>query len=178
MRSPAGASRWGIGAGASRRGLGRLAGAAFVALTLAFLPGPVRAADILQRLGEKGHFSRFLMMIDRAGLSQQLAGPGPFTVFAPSDESFIEMEDGGGFTILLVQTAQLGHIVKYHVVPQALARAAMSEAMSLPTLHGKDVVVLLEGGAEVNGRAFQGGEITASNGTIHPIASLLLPPGL
>jgi len=151
--------------------------AGVVAMAVLALATPLRAGDIMQELAKAGNFGRFLLAIERAGMESTLRGPGPFTLFAPVDGSFVEMEDGGGYTILLVQTERLRQIVGYHIVPQIVSRAAMQEGSALPTLQGKEVIVMLAGGTEINGQPLRSREIVADNGIIQPIDALLRPPG-
>lgn len=149
-----------------------------LALALAVSAPPADAADLLQRLQEAKHFNAFLTLVDRAGLTAQLQAPGPLTVFAPTDEAFIEMEDGGGYTILLNRPEMLRAVVGYHLVPGDLPRTAMADGTPYPTLQGKALVILqTTGGLAVNETALHGREITASNGTIHQIKAMLRPPG-
>lgn len=156
--------------------------AVLAAMTAALAAGtaPARASDedLVARLERAGHFTRFLLLADRAGLMALLRSPGPLTLLAPEDEFFVDIEDGGGLTILLNQPERLREIVLYHLLPGTWPRAAFRDGQAIATLQGKEVVMLGQADMiEVNGQRLSGHEMGARNGTIHPIASMLLPPG-
>ncbi|MFT7581171.1 MAG: transforming growth factor-beta-induced protein [Myxococcota bacterium] len=114
-----------------------------------------------------------------AELVTTLAGEGPFTVFAPTDEAFEKLAAGTLDSLLLPENkAQLQGILQYHVVRGALDAAAVVEMPSATTLEGSDISievvggeVILNGGAKVTIT-----DIVVDNGIIHVIDTVLLPP--
>lgn len=135
------------------------------------------ARDILDTLRASGNHAMFLVMVEQSGLAQSLRAPGPITLLAPHDLAFRELEDGGGFEILLSQPDRLRAIIAYHIIPGSVGSGGMSEGMAVPTTQGKEVVFLVEGGAIVNHARVLKADIRADNGIIHAIDEVLLPPG-
>jgi uncharacterized surface protein with fasciclin (FAS1) repeats len=88
----------------------------------------------------------------QAGLKDALMAPGPYTVFAPNDDAFVEVIKALKTTKLgLMELANLGDILKGHVVAGALTSDQLTEGQELTTLSGQKLKVSLAGGASVNG---------------------------
>ena len=127
-------------------------------------------------------FSTLLQAVGSAGLAETLSGDGPFTVFAPTDDAFAALPEGTLQSLLEPdQQDQLAGILTYHVVP---AEVPASEVTSgdVETVNGANLTVSVEDGT-VTLEDGQGNEalvtqtdIQASNGVIHVIDAVLLPP--
>lgn len=127
-------------------------------------------------------FSTLLQAVGSAGLAETLSGDGPFTVFAPTDDAFAALPEGTLQSLLEPdQQDQLAGILTYHVVP---AEVPASEVASgdVETVNGANLTVSVEDGT-VTLEDGQGNEalvtqtdIEASNGVIHVIDAVLLPP--
>jgi uncharacterized surface protein with fasciclin (FAS1) repeats len=125
-------------------------------------------------------FSTLSTAISAAGLTQALAGRGPFTIFAPTDEAFKALPQGTVPTLLRRENrAQLTRILTYHVVPGNITTFDLTpgQTLRLRTLAGQSLTVRVSGASEVfvNGVKVVLADIPARNGTIHGIGAVLLP---
>jgi len=113
-----------------------------------------------------------------AGLTATLDGPGPFTVFAPTDDAFAALPAGTLDDLLLPENqAQLVDILTYHVVSGNLAASDVVSSSTLTMLNGETVSVSVNGSTVmINDAVITMTDIEASNGTIHVIDAVLLPP--
>jgi uncharacterized surface protein with fasciclin (FAS1) repeats len=128
-------------------------------------------------------FSTLLTAVQAAGLGETLAGEGPFTVFAPTDEAFAKLPPETLETLLKpANKDQLTAILTYHVVP-AKVMAADVQAGEVTTVNGEPFTVTVEGGGveitdgQGNTATVTETDIEASNGVIHVIDSVLQPAG-
>ena len=115
--------------------------------------------------------------VTTAGLAATLAGPGPFTVFAPTDDAFAKLP-AGTLDALLADPTKLGDILKYHVVAGKIDAAQVVTLTKATTLEGKDIAIeVKDGGVVLNGSVkVTTTDIQADNGIIHVIDAVLLPP--
>jgi uncharacterized surface protein with fasciclin (FAS1) repeats len=125
-------------------------------------------------------FSTLTTAIREAGLTEALAGRGPFTIFAPTDEAFKALPQGTVATLLRRENrAQLTRILTYHVVPGNITTFDLTpgQTLRLRTLAGQSLTVRVSGASEVyvNGVKVVMADIPARNGTIHGIGAVLLP---
>jgi uncharacterized surface protein with fasciclin (FAS1) repeats len=128
-----------------------------------------------------GEFNTLVAAIQAAGLTETLSGPGPFTVFAPTDEAFAAALDSLGMTAdeLLADTATLTSILTYHVIAGEVpsSEVVTMDGQSVPTVNGAEVTIKVVGeSVMVNDATVTAVDIPASNGVIHVIDSVLLPP--
>lgn len=123
-------------------------------------------------------FSTLLAAATAAGLADTLGSEGPFTVFAPTDEAFGKLPAGTVESLLKPENKQkLVDILKYHVVAGRVYSEDALKAKSAPTLQGAPVrISLKDGGAFVNDAKLVTTDLDASNGVIHVIDSVLMPP--
>jgi uncharacterized surface protein with fasciclin (FAS1) repeats len=106
-----------------------------------------------------------------------LKGEGPFTVFAPTDEAFAALPEGTLDTLLADPEGDLTQILLYHVVPGKVMAADLSDGMEAETLQGMSVTFSIsDDGAMVDGANIITTDIEVSNGVIHVIDAVLLPP--
>lgn len=141
-------------------------------------PGTQTAtADIVDIALGDGRFSTFNRAIEAAGLVETLKGAGPITVFAPSDSAFAKLPVGA-FDGLLQDVPQLKAILLYHVAPGRITAADIPKTPETPTMLGPAVTLMVaaDGRIIVGGAAVEQADIEASNGVIHLIDRVLIPP--
>ncbi len=153
-----------------------LAIAAFVAApALAGDYGKDKASkDIVDTAVAAGSFNTLVTAVKAAGLVDTLKGPGPFTVFAPTDEAFAKLPKGT-LEALLADKAKLTQVLTYHVVPGKVMAADVVKLTSAKTVQGQEVKISTEGGVKVNAANVVKTDIVTSNGVIHVIDSVILP---
>jgi len=133
--------------------------------------------DIVDTAVEAGNFTTLAAALEAAGLVETLKGEGPFTVFAPTDEAFAALREGTVETLLEPENRdQLTAILTYHVVPGKVMSGDLSDGMEAETVNGAPVTISTEGGVMVNDATVTTADIEASNGVIHVIDSVMLPP--
>lgn len=148
---------------------------------LAFV-APVRAADdIVDTAVKAGSFTTLVAAVKAAGLVDTLKGKGPFTVFAPTDEAFSKLPKGTVESLLKPENKKkLASILTYHVVPGRYdaARITSSKAkqFGLKSAQGSNIAVDLRRGVKVSGANVVKTDVGASNGVIHVIDRVIMPP--
>jgi uncharacterized surface protein with fasciclin (FAS1) repeats len=150
---------------------------------LALLAVPARAqdADIVETAQQADNFETLVQALQAADLAEALKGEGPFTVFAPTDEAFAALPDGQLESLLQPENkGQLQAILQYHVVSGAVPASKVTGMSSAETLEGRSVQIQVEDGTVTlmgqNEATVVNTDIEASNGVIHVIDSVLLPP--
>ncbi len=146
------------------------------ALALGFGTSIASAADIVDT-AVAGKFNTLVAAVKAAGLVDTLKGPGPFTVFAPTDEAFAKLPAGTLDTLLQPENkAKLRSILLYHVVPGRVMADDVVKLDSAKTAEGQSVVIkVTNGDVMVNNAHVTKTDITTSNGVIHVIDTVLLP---
>ncbi len=130
--------------------------------------------DIVGTAVSAGSFTTLVTAIQQAGLVDTLKGPGPFTVFAPTDEAFAKIPQDQ-LNALLADKEALVKVLTYHVVPGRVTADQVAGISSAKTVQGQSISVDTSDGVRVdNARVIQA-DILASNGVIHVIDSVLLP---
>jgi uncharacterized surface protein with fasciclin (FAS1) repeats len=133
--------------------------------------------NIVETAVEAGTFTTLVAAVEAAGLVETLTGEGPFTVFAPTDEAFAALPAGTVESLLLPENLdQLVSILTYHVVPGAVMSTDLTNGMTATTVQGGDITIDLTSGVKVNGANVVTADIEASNGVIHVIDAVILPP--
>lgn len=152
----------------------------FLALTAATafaMPAFAQEKDIVDTAVAAGTFNTLAAALTQAGLVETLKGPGPFTVFAPTDAAFAALPAGTVEDLLKPENKEkLTAILTYHVVPGKVMSTDLTEGMKAATVNGAEITITLDGGPKVNGVVISGADIAASNGVIHVIDSVLMPP--
>lgn len=154
----------------------------FIALTAStLLAAPAFAdghtKDIVDTAVGAGSFTTLVAAVEAAGLVETLKGPGPFTVFAPTDAAFAALPAGTVEDLLKPENKdKLVAILTYHVLPGKVMSTDLSEGLKAATVQGDEVTITLEGGPKVNGAAISTADIEATNGVIHVIDAVILPP--
>ena len=141
-------------------------------------PAPVTAPTIVDIAVGNPDFSTLVAALTAADLVGTLSGPGPFTVFAPTNAAFAALPAGTVENLLLPENKdQLVAILTYHVLPARVTAAEVpTELTSVGTVAGKDLAVLASAtGVTVNTATVTTADIEASNGVIHVIDQVLLP---
>lgn len=142
-------------------------------------PAPAAAPapkDIVDIAVADGRFTTLVAAVQAAGLVDTLKGAGPFTVFAPTDEAFAKLP-AGTVEGLLKDTAKLKDILLYHVVAGKVMAADVVKLTSADTVLGQPVAIKVEGGkVMINEATVIITDIEASNGVIHVIDTVILPP--
>ncbi|MDF1504204.1 fasciclin domain-containing protein [Roseisolibacter sp. H3M3-2] len=147
--------------------------AAAVALTA---PRAAQAQDIVETAVAAGQFTTLAKALTEAGLVETLKGTGPFTVFAPTDAAFAKLPPGT-VEALLQDKAKLRSVLLYHVVPGKVTAADVAKVTSAKTVGGPSVKVMVHGGAPMIDNAnVVKADVMASNGVIHVIDTVLMPP--
>ncbi len=136
-----------------------------------------RPQDIVDTAVAAGSFQTLAAALEAGGLIETLKGPGPFTVFAPTDEAFAKLPEGTVADLLKPENkATLVKILTYHVVPGRVPAAAVVNLSSAKTVEGSEVRInASQGRVRVNDSNVVKTDIRASNGLIHVIDAVLLP---
>ncbi len=136
------------------------------------------AKDIVDTAVADGRFTTLVAAVQAAGLVDTLKGEGPFTVFAPTDDAFAKLPAGTLDELLKPENKQkLTDILLYHVVAGKVMAADVTALTSAPTVLGKDVAIKVDmGNVYINDSKVIITDIETSNGVIHVIDSVLLPP--
>jgi uncharacterized surface protein with fasciclin (FAS1) repeats len=133
--------------------------------------------DIVDTAMAAGTFNTLAAALTAAGLVDTLKGEGPFTVFAPTDAAFAALPAGTVEDLLKPENKdKLVSILTYHVVPGKVMSTDLTEGMTAATVQGANVTITLDGGPKVNGAMISAPDVAASNGVIHVIDAVILPP--
>ncbi|WP_375340934.1 fasciclin domain-containing protein [Lyngbya confervoides] len=124
-------------------------------------------------------FETLVAAVKAADLVETLSGEGPFTVFAPTDEAFAALPEGTVETLLKPENKDvLTKILTYHVIPGSVTSDQVTSG-SVPTVEGQSVEIDVDassGSVKVNGANVVKTDIAATNGVIHVIDAVILPP--
>jgi len=132
--------------------------------------------NIVQTAINAGNFTTLATALTEAGLVDALEGKGPFTVFAPTDEAFKNLPDGA-LDNLLKDKEALKNVLLYHVVSGDISSAQIVDLNEVKTLNGSEIKIKTsDGKVMVNNADVIGADVDASNGIIHVIDKVLLPP--
>ena len=142
---------------------------------------PARAQqtkDIVDTAVAAGSFKTLAKELAAADLVGTLKGPGPFTVFAPTDEAFAKLPAGTLDNLLKPENkAMLVRVLTYHVVPGKVVAADVVKVSSAKTVSGDSLPIQVNGSTVIAGKArVVKTDVGASNGVIHVIDTVLLPP--
>ena len=131
-------------------------------------------ADIVDTAVAAGSFTTLVAAVKAAGLVDTLKGPGPFTVFAPTDDAFAKLP-AGTVESLLQDVPKLTQILTYHVVPGAVMSSDITGPMNPTTVEGSTLKIDPTNGVKVNDATVVTPDIKADNGVIHVIDAVLIP---
>jgi uncharacterized surface protein with fasciclin (FAS1) repeats len=152
------------------------AGLALVAGLMAAPASAQMQGDIVDVAVEAGSFNTLAAALQAAGLVDVLKGEGPFTVFAPTDEAFAKLPEGT-VEALLQDIDALTAILTYHVVAGEVTSDQVVNLTEATTVNGAKVDIAVENGSvKINNATVTAVDIAASNGVIHVIDTVILPP--
>jgi transforming growth factor-beta-induced protein len=142
---------------------------------------PTTAAPPMKNIVETavadGRFTTLVAAVQAAKLDGALSGPGPFTVFAPTDDAFKKLPAGTVESLLKTPEGQLKQILLYHVVDGKVMAADVVKLSSAKTLQGSNVnITVKEGVVKINDATVKITDIQTKNGVIHVIDKVLIPP--
>lgn len=134
------------------------------------------AGTIVDVASSTDGFATLVAAVTAAELAETLSGEGPFTVFAPTDDAFAALPAGVLDALLLPENKDaLTKILTYHVVPGAVMAADVTDG-EVATVEGQNVTLSTADGVTVNGAKVIQADVKASNGVIHAIDAVILPP--
>ncbi len=134
-------------------------------------------SDIVDVAVGAGTFKTLVAAVQAAGLVETLKSPGPFTVFAPTDEAFAKLPAGTVESLLLPENkAKLTTILTYHVLSgETRSDALAGQVLNVSTVAGPSVAIDGRNGVRINNANVITADIDAENGVIHVIDTVLLP---
>lgn len=156
----------------------RFIAAAVVAAAVVAAPNAASAQskDIVETAVAAGSFKTLATALEKTDLIATLKGKGPFTVFAPTDEAFAKLP-AGTLDKLLANPDELKAILLYHVVSGEVMAAQAAKLTSAKTVNGADIKIsAMNGNVMINQAHVVKADIKASNGVIHVIDAVILPP--
>lgn len=148
---------------------------ALIALTATSVLRAAEKKDIVDTAVAAGSFKTLVTAAKEAGLVEALKGPGPLTVFAPTDEAFAKLPKGA-LEGLLADKEKLAAVLKYHVVPGKVMAADVVKLKEAKSLQGQAIAIQVKDGVKLNGASkVVKTDIECSNGVIHVIDTVILP---
>jgi uncharacterized surface protein with fasciclin (FAS1) repeats len=138
---------------------------------------PRAEGDVLEVAAATGQFSRFLEAVEAAGYAETLRGEGPFTIFAPTDEAFRQMDQREMERLMLPQNRdELVALLSYHVVAERITSEGVEGVVRPESANGYRLTIDGRDGLRVNDQLVAMPDVEASNGVIQGINSVLAPP--
>ena len=137
-------------------------------------PAAEATANIVDTAINAGSFNTLVDALNAAGLAETLQGPGPFTVFAPSDEAFAKIPEKIRSAIIADKDA-LTELLTYHVISGEVSAADVARLNSAETVQGSAITIDASNGVKVDGASVTTADIRASNGIIHVIDTVMIP---
>lgn len=159
------------------RSIRNLFAAGAIAVSTLALSAQAYAADIVDTAAAAGNFKTLVAAVQAAGLAETLKGPGPFTVFAPTDEAFAKLPAGTVDDLLKPENKdKLAAILTYHVVPgKVMAADVAGKETMAKSVQGSEIKVNGMDGVMVDGAKVVQADIAADNGVIHVIDAVIMP---
>lgn len=139
-----------------------------------------QSKDIVSLAVGNENLSTLVAAVKAAGLVETLQSAGPFTVFAPTNEAFAALPAGTLESLLKPENkAKLTSILTYHVVPAKVMSGDLSNGQKAKTVEGEEVKVTMNNqGVMINDAKVVAADVSASNGVVHVIDKVILPPGI
>ena len=155
----------------------RLSVATLALVSVLGVPGRASDKDIVDTAVAAGSFKTLAAALTAAGLVETLKGAGPFTVFAPTDEAFAKLPAGTVENLLKPENRdKLRAVLMYHVVPGNVTAAQVTKLKTAKTVQGSEVKITTSGGkVMIDNANVVKTDITASNGVIHVIDTVIMP---
>lgn len=149
--------------------------AAALLATVAFAtPARAESKDIVDTAIAAGNFKTLAKLLTEAGLVETLKSPGPFTVFAPTDEAFAKVP-AATLDALAKDKAKLKAVLTYHVVAGKVMAADVAKLKEAKTVQGQSVMIDTKDGVKVDNARVMKTDIACSNGVIHVVDAVILP---
>jgi uncharacterized surface protein with fasciclin (FAS1) repeats len=130
--------------------------------------------NIVETAVDAGSFKTLVKAVEAAGLVETLSGPGPLTVFAPTDDAFAKLP-AGTVEGLLKDKKKLTAVLTYHVVSGKVMAADVVKLRSAKTVQGQEISIDTTDGVKVDGASVVKTDVECTNGVIHVIDSVILP---
>ena len=133
--------------------------------------------DLIETAASAGSFNTLAKALTAAGLVETLKGAGPYTILAPTDEAFAKIPQKD-LDALMANKEELTKVLKYHVISGNVPSSQVATMTDATTLEGSKITIkVVDGKVTLNGKAdVTSPDIIASNGTIHVINTVLMPP--
>ncbi len=147
-------------------------------MTVAGHASDAKKADLVDTAIAADQFKTLVAAVQAADLVETLKSPGPFTVFAPTDEAFAKLPEGTVETLLKPENKdQLVAVLTYHVVPGAVMSTDLAgKKLDAKTVQGQTIAVDATGsGVKINDANVVAADVAATNGVIHVIDTVILP---
>ncbi len=153
------------------------AGAVAMALAMSAANAADKPTDIVQTAIDNGSFKTLVAAVKAAGLVDTLKGPGPFTVFAPTDDAFAKLPGGTLENLLKPENKkQLVAILTYHVMPgKVMSKDIAGKKTMAKSVEGEEISIDATNGVKVDGAKVVKADVEASNGVIHVIDAVIMP---
>jgi uncharacterized surface protein with fasciclin (FAS1) repeats len=134
--------------------------------------------NIVELASDTDNLSTLVAAVKAAGLVETLSGEGPFTVFAPTNEAFAALPEGTVENLLKPENRDmLVKILTYHVVSGKVMSGDLSDGMMAETVEGSQISVsITDAGVSINDASVVTADVEASNGVVHLIDSVIMPP--
>jgi uncharacterized surface protein with fasciclin (FAS1) repeats len=138
----------------------------------------VPSKNIVENAANANNVTTLVAAVKAADLVGTLSGPGPFTVFAPTDDAFKKLPAGTVENLVKPENKEkLTKILTYHVVPGTMTAADLKDGQTLKTVNGAELKVTVKDGAVmINGAKVAIADVISSNGVTHVIEEVLMPP--
>ncbi len=152
-----------------------------VSLLMGLFMTHVQAQDknIVELAVETESLSTLVTAVKAAGLVETLSSEGPFTVFAPTNEAFAALPEGTLETLLKPENKQqLIDVLTYHVVAAKVMSTDLEDGQEAASVQGENITVDLEDGVMINDASVKMADVKASNGVVHVIDKVILPPSM
>ena len=130
--------------------------------------------NVVETAVSAGSFKTLVAAVQAAGLAEALSGPGPFTVFAPTDEAFAKLP-AGAVEGLLKDIPKLQAVLKHHVVSGKMMASDVAAKHHVQTLEGDDLTIDTSDGVSVDEAHVVKADIATDNGVIHVIDTVMMP---
>ena len=148
-------------------------------LSLATMHAQDQDKNIVELAVETESLSTLVTAVKAAGLVETLSGEGPFTVFAPTNDAFAALPAGVLDDLLKPENKQrLIDVLTYHVIGAKVMSSDLSDGQTAATVQGEEIQVDLSDGVGISGAKVAAADIEASNGIVHVVNSVILPPSM
>lgn len=148
-------------------------------LSLATMHAQEQDKNIVELAVETESLSTLVTAVKAAGLVETLSGEGPFTVFAPTNDAFAALPAGVLDDLLKPENKQrLIDVLTYHVIGAKVMSSGLSDGQTAATVQGEEIQVDLSDGVAISGAKVAAADIEASNGVVHVVNGVILPPSM